>query len=196
MKRWVSPGKRILELPVYIQPARFVHYIFYHRLWSIQASRRKHAFFSYCAYHKGPSRFHAVFHSEVKGLLTMALSLIFYVYFPWKTLLASPICWRSNHVRSRVLPALEPPCLNSCIQIAWLCAVHFHAIPSLKGLLLLRYTSYTVINAISQKTWECPPLKVWFPKGTVQRDFQLPVFFIIQTSLGHWSMGLNIFDFG
>ena len=32
-------------------------------------------------------------------------------------------------------------------------------------------------------------------KRTVQRDFWLPVFFIIQTSLGHWSMGLNIFEF-
>ena len=32
-------------------------------------------------------------------------------------------------------------------------------------------------------------------KGTVQRDFQPPVFFIIQTSLGHWSISLNIFVF-
>ena len=33
-------------------------------------------------------------------------------------------------------------------------------------------------------------------KETVQRDFLPPVFFIIQTSLGHLSMGLNIFNFG
>ena len=32
-------------------------------------------------------------------------------------------------------------------------------------------------------------------KGTVQRDFRPPVFFIVQTSLGHWSMGLNILVF-
>ena len=38
-------------------------------------------------------------------------------------------------------------------------------------------------------------IKKHFIKGTVQQDFQLPVFFIIQTSLGHWSMGVNIFDF-
>ena len=29
-------------------------------------------------------------------------------------------------------------------------------------------------------------------KGTVQWDVQLPVFFIIQTTLEHWPMGLNI----
>ena len=33
-------------------------------------------------------------------------------------------------------------------------------------------------------------------KGTVQRDFWPPVFFIIQTSLGHWPTGSNIFEFG
>ena len=32
-------------------------------------------------------------------------------------------------------------------------------------------------------------------KGTVQRDFRPPVFFLIRTSLGHLLMGWNIFDF-
>ena len=38
--------------------------------------------------------------------------------------------------------------------------------------------------------------KIIYFKGTDQRDFRLPVFFIIQASLGYWSMGLNIFNFG
>ena len=32
-------------------------------------------------------------------------------------------------------------------------------------------------------------------KGTVQRDFRPPVFFIIPTGLGHWPMGENVFKF-
>ena len=37
--------------------------------------------------------------------------------------------------------------------------------------------------------------RILYFKGTVQLDFRPPVFFIIQTSLGHGSMGLNIFVF-
>ena len=65
-----------------------------------------------------------------------------------------------------------------------------------KKLTLMLYSKVIFVSCGLYSQSVCLYCDDFIFKGTVQRDFRLPVFFIIQTSLYHWSIGLNIFDFG